>query len=46
MDLKALQKEAHAIAKEHGWWDAPEAPPKAPSYSYLEAIVRYRNPDI
>ena len=21
MDLKALQKEAHAIAKEHGWWD-------------------------
>ena len=21
MDLKALQREAHAIAKEHGWWD-------------------------
>ena len=21
MDLKALQKEAHAIAKDHGWWD-------------------------
>ena len=21
MDLKALQKEAHAIAKGHGWWD-------------------------
>ena len=21
MDLKALQHEAHAIAKEHGWWD-------------------------
>ena len=23
MDLKALQKEAHAIAKDHGWWDEP-----------------------
>ena len=21
MDLKALQKEAHATAKDHGWWD-------------------------
>ena len=21
MDLKVLQREAHAIAKEHGWWD-------------------------
>ncbi len=21
MDLKALQKEAHPIAKDHGWWD-------------------------
>ena len=21
MDLKALQREAHAIAKDHGWWD-------------------------
>ena len=21
MDFKALQKEAHAIAKDHGWWD-------------------------
>ena len=21
MDLKTLQKEAHAIAKDHGWWD-------------------------
>ena len=21
MDLKALQKEAHAIARDHGWWD-------------------------
>ena len=21
MDLKALQKEAHAIAKDHGWWN-------------------------
>ena len=21
MDLKALQREAHAIAKEKGWWD-------------------------
>ena len=25
--------EAHAIAKDHGWWDATESPPKAPSYS-------------
>ena len=23
MDLKTLQKEAHAIAKDHGWWDEP-----------------------
>ena len=23
MDLKALQKEAHAIAREKGWWDEP-----------------------
>ena len=23
MDFRALQKEAHAIAKEHGWWDEP-----------------------
>ena len=23
MDLKALQREAHAIAKDHGWWDEP-----------------------
>ena len=53
MNLADLQREAHAIAKEYGWWDAPESPPKAPSlgpkapsYSYLEAIVRYRDPDI
>ena len=25
MDLKALQREAHAIAKEHGWWDEPRS---------------------
>ena len=23
MDLKALQREAHAIAREKGWWDEP-----------------------
>ena len=46
MNLAELQREAHAIAKAHGWWDAPESPPKAPSYSYLEAIVRYRDSDI
>ena len=21
MDLRTLQKETHAIAKDHGWWD-------------------------
>ena len=40
MNIRDLQKEAHAIAKEKGWWDATESPPKAtslgsnaPSYS-------------
>ena len=23
MDLRTLQKETHAIAKDHGWWDEP-----------------------
>ena len=25
MNLADLQKEAHAIAKEHGWWDEPRS---------------------
>ena len=25
MNLRELQKEAHAIAKEHGWWDEPRS---------------------
>ena len=25
MDLRTLQKEAHAIAKDHGWWDEPRS---------------------
>ena len=33
MNIRELQREAHAIAKEHGWWDATESPPEAPSYS-------------
>ena len=25
MNLAELQKEAHAIAKDHGWWDEPRS---------------------
>ena len=25
MDLRTLQKETHAIAKDHGWWDERNA---------------------
>ena len=25
MDLRTLQREAHAIAKDHGWWDEPRS---------------------
>ena len=33
MDLKALQKEAHAIAKDHGWWGQER------TFGYLIALV-------